>query len=84
MRKLREVMMENDAFVRAWCRAHQEGIGISELAERLGMGYGATYRIHDRLRKSGVELPWLFGQRPRVSPMVSKLNAIVHQMRGKK
>lgn len=84
MRKLREVMMENDAFVKAWCRAHQEGIGISELAERLGMGYGATYRIHDRLRKSGVELPWLFGQRPRVSPMVSKLNAIVHQMRGKK
>lgn len=84
MRKLKEVMMENDAFVRAWCRAHQEGIGITELAERLGMGYGETYRIHDRLRKSGVELPWLFGQRPRVSPMVSKLNAIVHQMRGKK
>ena len=84
MTKVKEVMMENDAFVRAWCRAHQEGIGITELAERLGMGYGATYRIHDRLRKSGVELPWLFGQRPRVSPMVLKLNAIVHQMRGKK
>jgi len=82
--KVKEVIMEHDAFVREWCKAHQEGIGITELADRLGMGYGATYRIHDRLRKAGVELPWLFGQRPRVSPKVKKLNAIVHQMRGKK
>lgn len=81
---VKEAAMENDAFVRAWCEAHKEGLGITELAERLGIGYCATYRQHDRLRKAGVELPWLFGQRPRVSPKVKKLNAIVHLMRGKK
>ena len=81
---VKEVIMENDAFVRAWCEAHSEGLGVTELAERLGISYAATYRQHDRLRKAGVELPWLFGQRPRVSRKVLVLNEIVSEMKGKK
>lgn len=81
---VKEAAMENDAFVRAWCEAHKEGLGITELAERLGIGYCATYRQHDRLRKAGVELPWLFGQRPRVSHKVRMLNEIVMEMKGAK
>lgn len=71
--------LADEEFVSAWCEAHRNGAGVVDLAGRLGLDYQRTYKQADRLRKAGVALPFLFGQRPRVSPKVARLNEVVKE-----
>lgn len=75
-------IVTDETFCRAWCSARQEGIGIPEIAHRLGIGYRSAYAQFDRLKKAGVGLPYLFGQRPRISPKIKALNDLIIKEMG--
>jgi transposase len=75
-------VVTNENFCRVWCGAHQDGHGIPEVAHRLGINYAQTYSQFDRLKKAGVNLPYLFGQRPRLRAKIKALNDLIQKEMG--
>lgn len=73
----RDLSVSDEQLVRAWCAAFKAGTGILEISEKLGINYKDLYRRFAGLRQIGVELPYLFGQRPRSLDKAKKLNAII-------
>jgi hypothetical protein len=69
--------ISDTAFVKKWVSAHLADRSLKQLADELGMSYKVAWTRSRRLMSSGVELPFLWGQKRPSADETRKLNKVI-------
>jgi hypothetical protein len=76
-RRSRMSDVSDTAFVKKWALAHLADRSLKQLADELGVSYKVAWTRSRRLMTSGVELPFLWGQKRPSADETKKLNQVI-------